>query len=136
MLAKILASMKHAESYLSKREQQIMDLAFRNGEVTTQQAMRELPGSPANSTVRTLLKILEDKGHLTHVEVDGKYVYRPVRPRHSAALQAIRKLAHTFFDGSASSLMMSVLSDPEVELSDEEAGRLEELIQKAKGENR
>jgi predicted transcriptional regulator len=127
--------MKHGDSYLTKREQQIMELAFQNGEVTTQQAMRELPGSPANSTVRTLLKILEEKGHLKHEEVGGRYVYRPVRARHSAAHTAIRRLTHTFFEGSVSRLMMSLLSDPEVELSEDEAGRLEELIRKAKADN-
>ncbi|HWA83459.1 MAG TPA: BlaI/MecI/CopY family transcriptional regulator, partial [Fimbriimonadaceae bacterium] len=59
-----------AGSYLSKREQQIMELVYQRERLTAAEAMELLPGSPSNSTVRTFLRILEEKGKLRHVEED------------------------------------------------------------------
>ena len=74
--------------YLNPREQQIMEAAFRRGRVTAADLEELLPGRPSNSTVRTLLRILESRGHLTHVEEEGRFVYLPVLPRANAARSA------------------------------------------------
>ena len=136
MPANILAAMKIQKAYLSKREQQLMELVYEHGKLTTPQATELLPGSSANSTVRTLLKILEDKGHLRHEEVNGKYTYYPTHPRKAAAHQAIQNVAQTFFRGSVGGLMLSLLSEPTTNLSESEIEQMEALILKAKEEGK
>ncbi len=128
--------MKTEPNYLSKREQQLMDLVYEHGELSTPQATELLSGSPANSTVRTLLKILEDKGQLSHREENGKYIYVPTRSRQSAAKLAIDRLVQTFFQGSTSNLVVSLLSDPSTKLPTDEADRLRKLIESAQEEGR
>lgn len=111
-----------------------MDLAYEHGELTTALLMEKLPGSPAGSTVRTLLKILEDKGHLRHREQDGKYLYSPVRPMQSAARLALSRVVQTFFKGSVSDVVAALLTDDTAELSDEDISALQGLIDRAKKE--
>jgi predicted transcriptional regulator len=124
--------MRGGDVYLSKREQQIMEIVYAHGQVTTLDAMRLLPGSPANSTVRTHLRILEEKGHLRHEERDGKFIYKPVRPRGSAARSALAKVVQTFYRGSVGSVLVALLSDASTKLSDDEIARLQALIDEAR----
>ena len=77
------------DGYLSKREQQIMELVYEREHVTANDLVDLLPGEPSNSTVRTLLRILETKGQLFHVELEGKFVYSATTPRPSAARTAL-----------------------------------------------
>jgi predicted transcriptional regulator len=123
---------KGAGNYLSKREQQIMELAYEHGRLTTSLVTAHLPGSPASSTVRTLLKILEEKGHLRHIEEDGKYVYLPVRPHQSAARHALAKVVQTFFKGSVSDVVATLLTESDTKLTDQEIVRLQELIRQSR----
>lgn len=125
-----------ADSYLSKREQQIMELVYQRERLTATEATELLPGKPSNSTVRTLLRILEEKGSLRHVEEDGKYVYFPVHPRQAAARTALQGVVKTFFKGSVSDVVAALLSEKSGGLSDEELGRLQEMIDKAREEGR
>ena len=125
-----------AGSYLSKREQQIMELVYQRERLTAVEATELLPGAPSNSTVRTLLRILEEKGRLRHVEEDGKYVYLPVRPRQAAARTALQGVVETFFKGSVSDVVAALLSEEAGKISDEELGRLQEMIDKAREEGR
>ncbi|MDR3688800.1 MAG: BlaI/MecI/CopY family transcriptional regulator [Fimbriimonas sp.] len=116
------------KAYLSKREQEIMDLVYEMGQITTIEAMERLKGSPSNSTVRTLLRILEEKGNLNHQEVDGRYVYRPVTPRVTAAREALTSVVRTFFQGSVSDVVAALLTDSDTNISDAEIERLQGLI--------
>lgn len=125
-----------AGSYLSKREQQIMELVYQRERLTAAEAMELLPGEPSNSTVRTLLRILEEKGSLRHVEEDGKYVYLPVRPRQAAARTALNGVVETFFKGSVSDVVAALLSEESGKLSTDELARLQQMIDKAKEEGR
>jgi predicted transcriptional regulator len=128
--------MRNSAGYLSKREQQIMDLAYEHEHLTTALLTEKLPGSPAGSTVRTLLKILEEKGHLRHIEEDGKYIYFAINPKQSAAKQALAKVVQTFFKGSVSDVVAALLSDDSAQLTDAEVGRLQGLIEKAREEGK
>ena len=71
-------------SVLTRRERQIMDVLFRRGRATAAEVMEDLPGSPSYSTVRTQLRVLEEKGHVRHEEEGVRYVYTAVVKRHSA----------------------------------------------------
>ena len=62
---------------LSRRERQIMDILFRRGRATAADVMDDLPGDPSYSTVRTQLRVLEEKGHVRHEEDGVRFVYMP-----------------------------------------------------------
>jgi predicted transcriptional regulator len=119
---------------LTRRERQIMDILYRRGRATATEVMDELPGSPHYSTVRTQLRVLEEKGHVTHEEQGVKYVYVPATPRRAARKSALRHLVDTFFDGSAEQVVAAVLGGEGAKLSDEELNRIAELVERAKKE--
>ena len=73
---------------LSRRERQIMDILYRRGRATAGEVMGELQGNPSYSTVRTQLRVLEEKGHVRHEEDGLRYVYaRPPRAARPASLR-------------------------------------------------
>jgi BlaI family transcriptional regulator, penicillinase repressor len=117
---------------LSRRERQIMDVLYRRGRATAAEVMAELPGEPNYSTVRTQLRVLEDKGHVLHDEEGPRYVYAPAVPRHAARKSALKHLVETFFDGSAEQVVAAVLGGEASRLSDEDLERISELIEKAR----
>src|SRR6266567_3008449 len=85
---------------LSRRERQIMDVVYRRGRATAAEIHDQLPDPPHAAAVRTLLRILEKKGHLRH-EKDGlRHIYLPTTPRSVAQRSALRHLLGTFFGGS------------------------------------
>src|ERR687888_967510 len=98
-----------AHAALSRRERQIMDILYRRGRATAGEVMEELAGDPSYSTVRTQLRVLEDKGHVRHEEQGLRYIYVPAVPRHAARKSALRHLVQTFFDGSAEKTVAALL---------------------------
>jgi len=119
---------------LTRRERQIMDILYRRGRAAANDVMADLPGAPHYSTVRTQLRVLEEKGHVTHEEEGVRYVYMPALPRRAARKSALRHLVDTFFDGSAEQVVAAVLGGEGARLSEEELDRLADLIEKAKKE--
>jgi predicted transcriptional regulator len=117
---------------LTRRERQIMDVLYRRNRATAAEVMAELTGEPNYSTVRTQLRVLEDKGHVRHEEEAGRYVYAPAVPRHAARKSALKHLVETFFDGSAEQVVAAVLGGEASRLSDEELDRVSALIDKAR----
>jgi predicted transcriptional regulator len=117
---------------LTRRERQIMDVLYRRGRATAAEVMADLPGEPNYSTVRTQLRVLEDKGHVRHDEEGLRYVYAPAVPRHAARKSALKHLVETFFDGSAEQVVAAVLGGEASRLSDEDLERISELIDKAR----
>src|SRR5438105_15921307 len=115
---------------LTRREQHIMDMLCRLGRATSGEVMRELPGDPSYSTVRTQLRVLEGKGHVHHEEQGLRYVYAPAVPRHAARKSALRHLVDTFFDGSAEKTVAALLGGEGARLSDAELDRISGLIHK------
>jgi predicted transcriptional regulator len=122
---------KFTVSSLSRRERQIMDILYRQGRATAGEVMEALSGNPTYSTVRTQLRVLEEKGHVRHEEQGLKYVYIPAVPRTAARRSALRHLVETFFDGSAESAVAALLGGEGARLSDEELERIGELVKKA-----
>src|SRR3954467_5201168 len=86
---------------LSRRERQIMDVLYRRGRATAAEVMADLPGEPTDSTVRTQLRVLEQKGQVRHDEEGLRFIYSPAVPRRTARKSALKHLVQTFFDGSA-----------------------------------
>jgi predicted transcriptional regulator len=117
---------------LTRRERQIMDVLFRRGRATAADVMAELPGQPAYSTVRTQLRVLEEKGHVRHEDDGVRYVYVPVVTRQSARRSALKHLLDTFFEGSPEQAVAALLGGEATRISDEELDRIAALIADAK----
>ena len=117
---------------LTRRERQIMDVLYRRGRATAAEVMAELPGDPNYSTVRTQLRVLEEKGHVRHDEEGLRYVYAPAVPRHAARKSALKHLVETFFDGSAEQVVAAVLGGEGAHLTDDDLERIAELVAQAR----
>src|SRR5437764_505462 len=118
-------------SALTRRERQIMDILYRRGRATAGEVMEEVPGDPNYSTVRTQLRVLEEKGHVTHQEEGLRYVYAPAVARSAARKSALRHLVDTFFDGSPENAVAALLGGEGSKLSDDELERIAEMVKKA-----
>lgn len=123
-----------ASDTLSRRERQIMDVIYARGQATAAEVAAALPDAPSNSAIRALLRILEEKGHLRHVEDGPRYVFLPVVPRDRARKSAMKNLVRTFFDGSAAQAAAALIDQSR--LTDEEFDRLAALIDKARKDGR
>jgi BlaI family transcriptional regulator, penicillinase repressor len=119
-------------SSLSRRERQIMEIIYARGRATAAEIHRELPDRPSYSTVRTLLRVLEEKGHLVHQSDGPRYVYSPCVSTEKAKRSAIEQLLRTFFNNSAAGAMAALLDMSASNLSEVELKRLARLIQQAK----
>ena len=109
-----------------------MDILYRRGRATAADVMADLAGQPSYSTVRTQLRVLEDKGHVRHEEQGLRYVYLPAVPRRAARKSALRHLVDTFFDGSAEQVVAALLGGEGARLTDQQLDRIVQLIAKAR----
>jgi predicted transcriptional regulator len=98
---------------LTERESQIMEILWSAGEATAERVRESLAGQPHDSTVRTLLRILKDKGY---VRLVGRQpvTYRPAVSRQKVQRTATRSLLERFFGGSANELVLRLLEDEEL----------------------
>ena len=117
---------------LARRERQIMDILFRRGRATAAEVMDDLPGEPSSSTVRTQLRVLEEKGHVRHEEDGVRFVYMPAVARHAARKSALRHVVDTFFDGSAEKAVAALLGGEGARLTDQQINRIADMIAKAR----
>ena len=122
--------------HLSRREQQIMDIIYSRGKATATEVLENLPNPPSYSAVRSLLRVLEEKGHLRHTQEGLRYVYAPAVERERVKLSALRRVVQTFFDGSAEEAVAALLDISQESLSDSELQRMEQLIKQARKEGR
>ena len=121
-------------SNLSRRERQIMDVLFQKGQATAADIMRNIPEPPSYSAVRAMLRVLEEKRHVRHVQDGPRYVFIPTVTRDRAKRSAMKHMLDTFFEGSAAQAVATLLDDSSAKLSDDELERLSSLIDKARRE--
>ena len=117
---------------LSRRERQIMDIVYSRKEATTNDVLADIPDPPSRVTVRTMLRILEERGHLKHYKKGREFIYQPVSPRKRAGQSAMRRLLDTFFDGSLTEAVAAHMVDTTAELDEEELKRLAALIRQVR----
>jgi len=125
-----------ADADLSRRERQIMDVLFARGRATGPEIQEGLPDKPNYSSVRTILRVLERKGFVRHVEEGLRYVYEPTVARRAASRSALQRIIRTFFDGSAKEAVAALLDPAAVHLSDDELKDLSRMIEQAKKEKK
>jgi predicted transcriptional regulator len=128
--------MGKAERHLSRRERQIMDVIYANHSATAAEVHAALPDAPSKTAVRTLLRILETKGHLTHFQDGPRYVYRAVRSRERVGRSSLKRVLDTFFGGSLERAVAAHLTDSAVDLSADELKKLSQLISQARKKER
>jgi predicted transcriptional regulator len=119
---------------LSRRERQIMDILYSLGRASGPEIQARIPGQPGYSGVRTILRVLERKGHVRHIEEGMRYIYLPVMTRETATKSAIDRLVATFFGGSAKAAAAAFVDPSTSKLSDEDLLDLERMIRKARKE--
>ena len=119
-------------SDLGRRERQIMDIVIRRGRASAAEVLADLPDPPSYSSVRSMLKLLEEKGHLAH-EWDGpRHAYRPTGSPEQLRRSAVRHLLRTFFSNSMESAVAAMLGAGEKPPSEDELKRLTKLIADAR----
>jgi predicted transcriptional regulator len=121
---------------LSRRERQIMEIIYQLGQGTAAEVAEAMADAPSYSSVRAMLRILEEKKLLRHRQEGPRYVYLPTVPRSTAMRSAMRHMVQTFFDGSTEGAVAALLEMDAAKLSPEELDRLEQLIGKAREEGR
>src|SRR5206468_3636906 len=124
---------KETTTLLSRREREIMDVIYRSGRASAAEVLDQLADPPSYSTVRALLRLLEEKGHLRHEQDGPRYVFLPTLSRDQARRSALTHLVRTFFDGSAAEAVAALLTGGE-KLSDADLDRLAALIDRARKE--
>jgi predicted transcriptional regulator len=125
---------KPSPNTLTRREREIMDILYRRGRATAAEVLEDMENAPTYSAVRALLRILEDEGHVKHVQDGPRYVYLPAVERSDARKSALSHVVTTFFEGSVEQAVATLVERSK--LSKEELDRLARLIEKAKKEGR
>ncbi len=115
---------------LSRRERQIMDILFREGQGTVSDVLAVMADPPSYSAVRAMLAKLERKGYITHEEVDRAYRYKPLARDH-ARKSAVKDLLDTFFGGSTERAVSALLNSND-QLTEEELDRVAKLVEAAR----
>jgi predicted transcriptional regulator len=112
---------------LGEVEQSVMDYVWRHGASTAEACREALAASRPmkDSTIRTVLRRLEEKGYLTH-EVEGRtFVYRAADRRQNVAVRAVKNIIDRFCGGSAEELVLGMVDNEVLD-----RGQLEHLARK------
>ena len=121
---------------LSRRERQILDILIERGKASASDVRAAMPDAPSYSAVRTLLRVLEDKGHVKHHAEGLRYVYLPTIGRERAKRSAVKHLLKTYFNGSPEQIVAALLDVSSAQLTREELDRMAHLIEDAKREGK
>ena len=116
---------------LTEAELRLMKVLWDRGPSTTSEVVTALASevSLAESTVRTMLGILKEKGYVDSTPRGRAFVYHPLVGQAEARRGVLHYLLHRFFDGSREELVLNVLNDEE--LDPEEIARIRRLIQES-----
>ena len=128
--------LKKQHDPLSRREREMMNIIYARGKATAGDVMEGMSDPPSYSAVRATLRVLEQKGHLKHEHDGARYVYKPTGNREKVRLSALDQLLTTFFDGSAETVVATLIERQKGKLTGEELDRLSELIEQARKEGR
>lgn len=95
-------------SSLGELELEVMQLVWNKGEITAEQVREDLTRPAKESTVRTVLRRLEDKGFVTH-SVDGRtFVFRAAEARQEIAARAVKRIVDWFCNGSVEEVLVGM----------------------------
>jgi predicted transcriptional regulator len=119
------------EVAFTDRELDVMGVLWEVGDATVAEVRHRLADELAYTTVLTVLRTLEEKGHVAHEEEGKAYRYRPLVAREAAGKSALKRLVRKVFRGSPEMLLTQLVSDRG--LTREEMERLRELLDERLG---
>ncbi|KAA6458207.1 BlaI/MecI/CopY family transcriptional regulator [Acidobacteria bacterium AB60] len=119
----------HDPGGLGELERSALHVVWRLGRVTADQVREELDRPLKDSTVRTVLRRLEEKGYVAHSLEDRAFLYRPAQSRQSVAGRAAKRIADWFCEGSVEALLVGMV-DSRV-LDSDELQRIAAIIARA-----
>lgn len=117
---------------LSRRERQIMDILYEQGECSAQDVLAKLPDPPSYSAVRALIARLVEKNIVVFRSEGNKHIYAPKIGEEKVQTSAIQRLLKTFFKGSRFNAVAALLDSEGDSLSAHEIESLERTIQRLK----
>ena len=121
------------EILFTARELDVMNTLWDRGPSTVAEVRKALEDELAYTTVLTVLRILEDKGHVGH-EAEGRaHRYRPLVERAAARKSALRRMTQRLFSGSPELLLTRLVEDEA--LSEDELRRMKHLLEERLGED-
>ena len=130
------APRKPASTALSRRERQVMDILHRRGEATVTEIMGDLPDPPTYSAVRSVLRILDERGFVRYKEHGPRYVYFPAVAAEAARDDALAHVVRTYFAGSPEQAVTALLRMSDLEMNEEDVDRLRKTINRARQRGR
>ena len=113
-----------------------MDIVYRLGRASSAEIHAELPEAPDPAAVRTMLRILEDKGVLRHEKDGQRHVYFPTTSRTVAQKSAVKHLLSTFFGGSRAAALSALLDESEKPLTAAERAELDAVLKRLRAEGK
>lgn len=113
-----------------------MDVIYRFGKATVKDVLDNIPDPPEYNSIRTHLRILEDKGFLQHIREGHAYVYFPVIQQKTARKNALRNVLMTFFEGSPARLLTTLIDETSARITDDEWSALRQKIDEIKNKGR
>jgi BlaI family penicillinase repressor len=119
-------------AHLSRREREVMDLVFAQGEATLSQILEGMDSPPTRPALRSILTILEGKGQLKHRQEGREFIYQPVHSRAEVGQSTLSRVIGTFFGGSLTQALAAYLSHPGTKLSETEVAELRGFLDSAK----
>jgi predicted transcriptional regulator len=121
-----------SHAHLSRREREIMDIVYELGEAGVSDIVSRMSDEPSYNSVRVTLGILAKKGHLEHHAAGRRYIYSPTLPREKAGQSAVSNLVKTFFEGSPSRAILTMLDMSSGRLTEEELDEIAKMIDRGK----
>ena len=120
----------HDPADLGELERSVLLIVWRIGNATAEQVREELARPLKDSTIRTVLRRLEEKGYLTHTIENRTFLYRPSESRQRVASRAVQRIVDWFCEGSVEALLVGMV-DSKI-LGREELQRLAERVATAR----
>ena len=114
------------EVTFTERELDVMGVLWERGPSTVSEVRESLPDALAYTTVLTILRVLEEKGHVGHEEEGRAHRYFPRVKREDAGRSALRRLTRKVFGGSPEMLLTHLVADRQ--LSDKDLRRMRALL--------
>ena len=111
-------SLLHDPAELGELERSILSIIWRRGSVSAEQVREELDRPLKDSTVRTVLRRLEEKGYLTHSVEDRTFIYRPAESRQRVAGRAVKRIVDWFCEGSVEALLVGMVDSKVLDRSE------------------
>ena len=99
----------HDPAELGELERDVLLIVWRNAYVTADKVREELDRPLKDSTVRTVLRRLEEKGYLAHSVDDRTFIYRPAESRQRVAGRAVKRIVDWFCEGSVEALLVGMV---------------------------